>query len=345
MVELLTPIGALVALAAVVPLAVMAVRRRRDERVRRALALAAPGGGRVAVGAVAALFALLGLAAAQPVVFVERTIETRRDAEAYVVLDASRSMLAAASPSAPTRFERAVTLALALRPALSDVPVGIASLTDRPLPHLFPSPDAAAFASVLERAVGVERPPPKEPGNARATSFASLVALAKANFFSAGSTRRLVLLLTDGETRPFDADELQRELDREGIRLVVVRLWDEGERVFAAGGEPEPYRPDPSDGALAALAAIGARIVAEGDSGAIAAAAREVLGRGPAVTAARERRPVALAPYLALGACLPLAGLLLRRGGDRGRARVASEARRARPSVAAGRAYREELGR
>jgi hypothetical protein len=329
--ELLTPSGFLIALAAALPLALMARRRGSDERVRQALGLALPSRSRRhgPVAATALLFVLLGAAAAQPVLFVDDVVETRRDAEAYVVVDASRSMLAAAAPGAPTRFERAIRLARELRPALPDVPVGVASVTDRPLPHLFPSADAGAFDAVVTRALGIERPPPQEPGRYRATSFASLAFVARTNFFSAASTHRLAILLTDGESQPFDADELRAELGREGIGLVVVRFWNEDERVFDARGRPEAYRPDPSSASLAGLASIGARVLPEGDPDAVARVARDVLGTGPAVEVARERRAVALAPWIALSACIPLTLLLLRRAGD-------TSPRRARPGSRTG---------
>ena len=69
-------------------------------------------------------------------------------------------MLARRGPGRPTRFHRAKELAIALRDSLADVPAGVASLTDRALPHLTPTADRAAFASVVHEALGIERPPP-----------------------------------------------------------------------------------------------------------------------------------------------------------------------------------------
>ena len=43
-----------------------------------------------------------------------------------------------------------------------------------------------------------------EQGQIRATTFEALEGLVKENFFSAGSTKRAVVILTDGESRPFD---------------------------------------------------------------------------------------------------------------------------------------------
>ena len=69
----------------------------------------------------------------------------RTDAEAFVVLDVSRSMLAQSSLTRPQRIERAKAAAIELRRGLPDVRVGVASLTDRVLPHLFPSADEKVF--------------------------------------------------------------------------------------------------------------------------------------------------------------------------------------------------------
>lgn len=314
----LTPLGALVALAAIVPLWVLRARARRDAVTRAALGLAPPRRRSLVLASVVvtAVFGLLAAAAAQPVVFVDRVVETRADAEAYVIVDVSRSMLASPSRGAPSRFERAIAEGIAVRRTLVDVPVGSASLTDRPLPNVFPTPDVATFEATLTRAIGIERPPPEEPGQGRATSLASLATLAKTNFFSAASTRRLAIVLTDAESVPFDARELVDDLRQEGIALVVVRLWAPGERIWAADGTLEPYRPDASAATgIEALEQAGAVVVQEGDRAGLAAAARSSLGEGPRVALAAGSRAVPLAAYVALAASLPLALLLVRGGG------------------------------
>src|SRR5207245_1127951 len=80
-------------------------------------------------------------AGTQPTLVRRSQHHVRKDAQAWFVLDTSLSMKAAAGPAAPTRFERAQALAIRLRRKLGDVPVGIASITDRALPHLFPTAD------------------------------------------------------------------------------------------------------------------------------------------------------------------------------------------------------------
>ena len=313
----LTPTAALVGLAAIVPLAAVALVSWRHRRLRQALGLE----GRLRlvrlreVVAVVALFTLLAGAATQPLVSHGRSIAARADVEAYVLFDVSRSMLAAASPDQPTRFDRAVQFALDLRPRFGGIPVGVASLTDRPLPHVFPTADGSTFASVVTGAIGIERPPPLEQGQIRATTFEALEDLAKENFFSAGSTKRAVIVLTDGESRPFDPRPLVEELAAEAIELYFVRFWREDERVWQESGERESYRPDPSSEAMLASLATGPRISTFGEAeiGGVGAAVERFFGEGPLVEAAVDRRATPLAPWLALASAIPLAFLLVRR--------------------------------
>ena len=139
----LTPSGVLLALGVLVPLFALFLVRRRAGGLRDVLGLADPRmrGLVVAILAVVATGTFLGLAAAQPVIERTTKLETRTDAEAFVVLDVSRSMLARRNPGSPERIARAKAAARTLRAALPEVRFGIASLTDRTLPHLFPSID------------------------------------------------------------------------------------------------------------------------------------------------------------------------------------------------------------
>ena len=315
----LTPPGGFVALAVVLPLVGALVAERRSKAARRTLGLSAPPlRSHVALAFTAlSFFALVGLAATQPVLRLERPVSARPDAEAFFLFDISRSMLAARAADAPSRFARAVDLAVRLRASLPDVPVGVASLTDRSLPHLFPTVDQEAHALVVRRALGIERPPPRDR-SVHATDFRSIEALADENYFGPQSVHRLVVLWTDGESRPFDAAALVRKLERHGVALVVVRVWHPDERVFGKDGRPEPaYRPDPESLVeLARLARAGGsvRVFSENDVDAAARAGRRFLGRGPLVEAGTAEPRVPLAPYVALAAALPLAAQLARAG-------------------------------
>src|SRR5207249_11550657 len=121
--------------------------------------------------------ALVAVAAAQPVVVRERMVQERADAQAFFVLDTSLSMRAAAGPGAPTRLARAKRLAMRLERTLGDVPVGIASMTDRSLPNLMPTTDQTLFDRTVEQAIAVNQPPPSQTYPDRATTFDPLVPL------------------------------------------------------------------------------------------------------------------------------------------------------------------------
>jgi hypothetical protein len=319
----LTPLAALAGVAALVPLAALAVRERRAARLRRALGLAhPPWSARIARAvAVVALIGLLAAAAAQPVVRKSHASVLRRDAQAFFVVDVSRSMEAARGPHAPTRLARAVRVAERLRTALPDVPAGIATLTDRLLPNLFPTGDADGFARVAERSLAIDQPPPTQVRK-RSTDFGALTQLVFGNYFGAETfgapTRhRLVVLLTDGESGAFDVASTARVLRKARIDLIVVRFWHADERIYAGSRAVETgYRPDPTATAWAdefGPAVSGLAPFAEGDLVGARAAARKLLGHGPTGPAptAVEDRP--LSSYFAAAAGLPLALLLLGR--------------------------------
>ena len=314
----LSPLAALVAFGVVLPLAALVLAERRAARARAHLGLSPPGFAAPAAAAAAILLtaALLGLAAAQPVV---RTVDERRvrtDAQALFVVDTSRSMLAAPRAGATSRFARAQAAAQRLHDALSDVPTGLASLTDRMLPLALPTADRRVFSSTLARSLAVDSPPPQQRAT-RATTLDSLRDVVAGRYFPARIERRLVVVFTDGETQPLDSAALTRTLRRgEVLGPLFVRVWSADELVFGPDGVPEPgYRPDPTSGArLEALArSAGGQVFGPGETRAAADAARRLLGQGTVTLRGREVRSFALAPYAALSALVPLALLLWRR--------------------------------
>jgi hypothetical protein len=313
-----SPLASLLALAAAVPLAALLAIRAHARGVRRTLALPEPDArsARIPLFALGGAAVLLGLAAAQPVIQRDARRLVRTDAEAWVVIDTTRSMLAQTDPDSRIRLDRAKAAAQAVRDSLPNVPMGIASLTDRVLPHLFPSPDEDVFRATLERAVGIENPPPQSGFLAQVTRLNAIGAMSRLNFFSPTARKRVIVVLTDGESLPFAADRVARRLSGPPrIDPVFVHVWGEDERVFTRG-VPEPaYRPDPtSRPTLDTLArATGATVYTDGDAGAAAAKARELIGDGPTVAEGERRVRYALSPYLAGAAFLPLALLLWRR--------------------------------
>ncbi|HET6944357.1 MAG TPA: VWA domain-containing protein [Gaiellaceae bacterium] len=328
----LTPTAALAALAAILPLAAVIVGEVRVAAVRRALGLRAPArrtGLRRPVLAAASI-ALLGLAASQPTLASTSSRHVRSDVEAMFVVDTSRSMAASATRTSPTRLDRARAAAVRLRASIPDVAAGVATLTDRVLPDLLPVPDSAGFDAVVERAVGIDRPPPSQT-SPQVTTYGPLTSLATGNYFDSTATRRLVVLLTDGESDPFDTGTIARELSaREGYRLLAIRFWHGDESIYDADGRPETaYRPDPAGRAILAslAAAAGGRSFEEDQLGAASGYLHRVAGRGPTHRVpGSEPTRTALAPYVALVALLLFLASLWRRSHSvrlrRGRGRL-----------------------
>ena len=156
----LTPGAALVALLVVVPLAAALLVSRRAAGIRSSLRLPSRRLRSRVVPAVALVTAaaFVGVAAAQPVLERSTHFQVRSDAEVYVVVDVSRSMLARPDRGSPGRMARAVSAAVEVREELSGVKVGIASMTDRVLPHLFPERERGRVPGD-DRAVDRDRPP------------------------------------------------------------------------------------------------------------------------------------------------------------------------------------------
>jgi len=311
-----SPWAGLVGLAAAIPLAALFVGARRSDRVARLLGLRpAPGRVALAAAAIVALGVLVGAAAAQPVASSHAPRRVRADAEAWFVIDTSRSMLASASVEAPTRFARARRAAIALRARLPEVESGVASFTDRPVPNLFPTSSQPAFAATTLGALAIERPPPGPAGAIRSSSFEGLAAIPRDEFFLPSARRRLIVVLTDAETRGFDVRRTAKAFGR-GYKLLVIRLWSRSERVYQPDGTAESYLPDPAshkDAERLVRATHGATFD-ETQLDAAAASARAYLGSGPTRRVGNEPRPVPLAPWLLAAAFLPLGLLLSRRG-------------------------------
>ena len=308
----LTPLAALVAVGGAGALALFFVGRRRAEQVRTALGLH-PGGERAALrpALIVSVAVLVALAAAQPVLTRRSPAHVRGGTQALFVLDTSRSMAASAGPGQATRLDRARAIAISFRRAIPDVAAGVATLTDRVLPDLFPVPDERAFAGVVDRAVAIESPPPRAAA-VRATDFGALAPVPHAGFFAPGTTRRIIVLVTDGESLPVPVTDLARAFGGD-TRLVVVQTWRRDEGVFDESGRRElNYTPDPSAHASleALVSAVGGTLARESDL----PFARRKLRSSQRL---RRRRRIAgvqtgrtpLAPYLLVAALFPALAL------------------------------------
>ena len=312
----LSPWAFAVAALALVAIGVLVLAERRSRGLCRVLGLAPRPLWSVGIEAGALLFlgALLGLAASQPVISQVRTSEGRTDAEAIVVFDISRSMLARPGPSAPTRLERARDVAKQLRAGLDDVPIGVSSLTDRLLPHLFPTMSTTAFTSTVDRAITIEQPPPERRA-LRATAFGALADLGRQNFFGRQARTRVAVVLTDGESIPFNLGELRGPLLSGRVTLHFVHLWDAEERVYDAQKRAEIYRPSSTSRIVLdrIVREVGGAVHAETDIASAIGVVEGALGTGPVAARGRELEAVPLAPYAAFAAVLPLGLVLLRR--------------------------------
>jgi hypothetical protein len=314
-VHLLAPAGLLLAVGIVPVLAAFARGERRAGRARSLLGLRPPRRFRRRAAAVALCTAagLLALAASRPVVRTAHTRFVRTDAQAMFVLDISRSMLAAASPSGASRLARAKEAAKDLRAAIPDVPAGVASFTDRTLPNLFPTPDEGVFAATIDRSVAVERPPPGG-SSLQATTFDALATLAGGGYFTPGRRRRVLVVLTDAESRDFNTSLLRATLGRSpGVHTILVRVGSSRDRVFGSDGLPEAdYRPEQTAPTIGRFVkTTGARAVDGSRLGQAEAAVKSAVGRGPRVRVGTSSADTPLAPYLVLVAFAPL-GVLLR---------------------------------
>ena len=315
-VSFLTPVAVLFGLVAVIPVAMFASRRRRAERIQRMLGLstAPPHGWLLLAVSLAAVPVLVGVAAAQPVVTSTRTVPQRTDAEVFVVMDTSRSMLASASTGDATRLDRAKEQATALQEALQDIPLGIASMTDRVLPHLFPTVDRRVYRETMTEAVGIERPPPSTSFGTTVTTLDSLGVIPTLAFFGPAAKKRAVVVFTDGESQPIstlgsDFAETPR------IDVTFVKIGDASERIYESGLPEAGYEADRNASATLAEAAgvVQGRVVGEGDVAGAAAAVREAVGEGPSMERRIEGNRQALMPWVALLAAIPLGLVLYRR--------------------------------
>ncbi len=314
-----SPVGAVVALAGVFALGVLVAGEQRLRRVCEAMGLRPPAGRQSLpiAAAVALTVVLVALAAAQPILAHQQSTRGRTDAEVYFVFDVSRSMAARPPRGGPSRLDRARGVAKEIRAGIADVPAGVTSLTDRLLPHLFPSVSLNAFNATVDRALGIDRPTARLPwGDSRGTVIGAVGELASAGYFAGTSRRRAVVVLTDGETLNDDLPSLAARLRQGKVRPLFVRLWRSDERIYEPNGTINPkYLPDPASGAVleGVARSLETRIFGPGQEGDVVRALRGTLGKGPVGTRGRELQSLSLAPWLVGLAFLPLGFLLYRR--------------------------------
>ncbi|HET7567961.1 MAG TPA: vWA domain-containing protein [Gaiellaceae bacterium] len=313
----LTPLDSLFVLAAAVPLAAVLFAHRRATAVRRLFSLPPQRsrGLTAAIVALALVPALVGVAAAQPVIIRQQAVSQRADAEAFFVFDTSLSMTARTARNAPSRIARSKREAVELASQLGDIPVGIASMTDRTLPVLMPTTDLALFERAVQQSIAVNRPPPSQLYKDRATTFTALTGMTDEQFFPPTVTHPILVVFTDGESSALPVD-ITYEVSRDAhIHPLLVHVWRSGEHVFERDGVDQRYVEDPgSSASLDAFAKLmHGRVFHEGDVGGLAGAIHAAAGGARSHTSITEYARVALAPWFVLGCVAPLAFLIWRR--------------------------------
>ena len=316
-IHLVTPLAALIAILGLVPLALALIVERRNARSRAVLGLPEPAqSSRWTLPVlITVTVAALGLAAAQPVVRHSRPHLSRLDAEAFVAVDISRSMKASATAHSASRLDRVRRIALRLRSALPEVPTGLGTFTDRPLPLVLPTSDRAAFAAAVTKALGIERPPGLQ-NSTTVSSFDAVAPFPLEGYFAPAAKKRLLVILTDAESTGFNEPGVGKSFEaKPRTAVVLIRIGQSGERVFDANGQPESaYIPPPATGSTlrSFLDATHGRAFDEGHVGGSERAAREALGSGPTVNLGTSSAGHDLAPWLVVAAAFPL-GFVLRR--------------------------------
>jgi hypothetical protein len=298
----LTPRAALVALAFAVPMAAFGARELRATRVRRGLRLRPPSPGRrlARVALLLVVGALVAVTAAQPALRDTDTRRMRSDAELYLTFDVTRSMLARPPSGGQDRLDRARVLAARIHRALADVPTGVATVTNRMMPLLFPTRDRRAVNAVVEHSLEIMQPPPALIAAPRATALGALGLVADRTYFDSGAHRRALIVFSDLDTDTFSLGGTLEDLRRRRIAPFVIRVASPGERVFGADGRIEPYRPT-STLAVRSLRAAGWSAYEEGETAPAVRDIERYLGQGPTAPSGviETQRPLATATGLA----------------------------------------------
>jgi hypothetical protein len=304
---LLTPWGLALGLLGLAPIAVALWREHAASRARAQLGLAHPPLRSLLVRPLllALAFALLGLAAARPLVRDRATQRERKDAQLMFVVDNSRSMLASLGRHGTPRWQRAIAAAEQIHAALPEVPSGVVALNDRLLPYLFPTTQEQVLHLVLHDAYAVDEPLPTT--QAQWTTYLGALGALANGYFVDDVRHKVAVVITDGETRTYSPFTVTQALQDKGIDLVYLRIWDQRERIYRAGGKTERYVPvDPS---VLGFAQTGtARLFKERQLGAAIADIRKRIGSGPTRHVATSTRNVSIGGQIAV---LALAALLL----------------------------------
>lgn len=313
--------GALFVLALLAPLVVVEwVRLRRERRAARAVGLQPQRLWRALRNGICAglVIALVAFAASEPSLRQTKRVQLRANAEVYLFVDASASMLASASSTAPTRLQQARAASADFAQSLpADLPLGAGALPQSPLPLTAPNGDRQLFLAAIDHMTTPGSLPEHLYGSGTATDFSNLSTLTSTHFFLPKTKRRIVVVLSDAEGPSFDTAATVSTLKHAHIRLVFVRFGSSSDHIWLPRPGQSPvidtkYEPDLSDlGQVRLLAGeTGGAFYDQRNIGAAIDKVERLAGHGPD----RPAVPLSLyadslGPY-ALLAALPVAAWL-----------------------------------
>lgn len=317
-ISFLTPLAGLFALTAVIPLAALVLMLRRTRRLGRLFSLATPGKREIVTAAIALalLPALVAVAAAQPVVIHAKAFTERLDAQVFIVFDTSLSMSARSALDAPTRLTRSKDEARTLIPKLGDLPVGIATMTDRVLPDLMPTTTTALALRTVNQSVRINEPPPGLNYRGRASTLEALTPIAGDHLFPPGVKHPILVIFTDGEMRAPPAITGYSFSQQVTVPPLFVHVWQPTDHIYSSQGQVDPaYQPDPTSAqTLAHFASLTkGHVFREGDVGGLLDAIHAEAGSKPATTTLLGFSRVPLGPWFLLAGVVPLGFLFWRR--------------------------------
>jgi hypothetical protein len=233
----------------------------------------------------------------------------RADAEIYLTFDVSRSMLASQEPGGTARLERARALGRTIQARLRETPAGVATLTNRMMPLLFPTGDGRSVSAVIDHSLQILQPAPVPYTTARESSLAALGLAADRSYFDPTARKRALVVFTDLDSDSFSLQGTLALLHRHRIEPFVVRVAQPGERVFDGDGHPYAYR-SVSTVTVAGLRHANWRAFEEQQPEQLVTAIREYLGAGPMTGSGFDESQRALTPFGALAALI-LAAVLV----------------------------------
>lgn len=307
----LTPHAALVGLAFIAPLVTLAIRERAYARARVTLGLRPPSLIRALARPVGliALAVLVAVTAAQPAVQATDSTPIRSDAELILTFDVSRSMKAASTPGGTVRLERARVLGREVHEALSDVPTGVATLTNRMMPLLFPTGDERGVTAVIDHSLRLMQPQPAALTAARASSLAALTLAADRSYYNPSARKRVLVVFSDLDSDFFSLEGTLRLLRAQRIEPFLVRVAAPGEQIFDSAGRPNAY-VSVSTVSVDGLRRARWHAFEENESARLVSEIRDFLGQGPVGASGLVESQRNLAPWFALAALALTAALV-----------------------------------